>query len=150
MSMCNRIFRTDSSVIGIGLALINRRSYASEVFPIAVYRASALISRGAEALYGSSANQYLSRISLLSAISDRVNGRDKRTLVGDRDGWEPVDEETKNRFADIVSPGALRLDYRAELRNRARRAPPCAPGAGGSPTRGIARTITCRWSPAWN
>lgn len=87
-------------------------------FSIAVYRASSLISRGAEALCGSSANQYLSRISLLSAISERVYGRDNRTLVGDRDGWEPVDEETKNRCADIVSPGALRLDYRAELRNR--------------------------------
>ena len=34
-----------------------RWSYASEAFSIAVYRASSSISRGVEALYGSSANQ---------------------------------------------------------------------------------------------
>ena len=39
-------------------------------------------------------------------------------LVGDRHGWEPVDEETKKRFPDVVGPGTLRLEYRAELRNR--------------------------------
>lgn len=39
-------------------------------------------------------------------------------IVGDRHGWEPIDEETRRRFPEAVGPGAIRLEYRAELRNR--------------------------------
>jgi hypothetical protein len=41
------------------------RAMPPKPLSIAVYRASSSISRGVEALCGSSANQYLSRISLL-------------------------------------------------------------------------------------
>lgn len=39
-------------------------------------------------------------------------------IVGDRHDWQPVVEGIRERFPDASGPGALRLEYRAELRNR--------------------------------
>ena len=62
--------------------------------------------------------------SVLGRARRSLLGRRARTerlefrLVGDCNGREPVAGETNKRFADVVGAGALRLEYRAELRNR--------------------------------
>lgn len=57
------------------------------------------------------------------ALGARVRRRERAErlefrVVADRHRWEPLDEGTKGRFPEAVGPGALRLEYRAELRNR--------------------------------
>ncbi len=58
--------------------------------------------------------------SAVNARARRAERREKLEFrsVYHRYDWEPVDEETRNSFPDFVGPGALRLTWRAELRNR--------------------------------
>ncbi len=57
--------------------------------------------------------------SALNIRARRAERREKLEFrsVYHRYDWEPVDEETQKRFPDSVGPGALRLSWRAELRN---------------------------------
>jgi hypothetical protein len=56
----------------------------------------------------------------LNARARRAERREKLDfrVVGHHYGWEPTDEEMRDRFPDFVGPGALRLEWRAQLRNR--------------------------------
>lgn len=58
--------------------------------------------------------------AFVNARARRAERREKLEFrsVHHRYGWEPVDEGTQNSFPDLVGPGALRLAWRAELRNR--------------------------------
>ncbi len=58
--------------------------------------------------------------SAMNARARHAERREKLEFrsVYHRYGWEPVDEEMRNSFPDFVGPGALRLAWRAELRNR--------------------------------
>ena len=75
---------------------------------------ASVLSAIAGAVVGALANAALASGARRSEQAERLEFR----LVGDRHGWEPFDEETRRRFPDVVGPGALRLEYRAELRNR--------------------------------
>ena len=56
----------------------------------------------------------------MNARARRAERREKLEFrsVYHRYDWEPVDEGTRGRFPDSVGPGALRLAWRAELRNQ--------------------------------
>ena len=58
--------------------------------------------------------------SAMNARARRAERREKlefRSVYHHYD-WEPVDEGSRDRFPDSVGPGALRLAWRAEFRNR--------------------------------